>query len=89
MALARPPQLECSVDYCHQVEDNVTVAGIDIVKNGPRIRSLIGLLPESTGYYNWMNAEEYLLHFAGLYKIDTYISKKRARDLLDAVGACQ
>ena len=63
-----------------------TVAGLDIVKYSPRIRSLIGLLPESNGYYNWMNAEEYLLHFAGLYKIDTYLSKKRARDLLDAVG---
>jgi ABC-2 type transport system ATP-binding protein len=63
-----------------------TVAGLDIVKDSPKIRGLIGLLPESSGYYNWMNAEEYLLHFAGLYKIDPYISKKRARDLLDAVG---
>jgi ABC-2 type transport system ATP-binding protein len=63
-----------------------TVAGLDIVKDSPRIRSLIGLLPESSGYYNWMNAEEYLLHFAGLYKIDPYIGRKRAMDLLDAVG---
>lgn len=63
-----------------------TVAGLDIVKDSPKIRGLIGLLPESSGYYNWMNAEEYLLHFAGLYKIDPYIGKKRARDLLDAVG---
>ena len=35
-----------------------TVVGFDIVKDSPKIRSLIGLLPESSGYYNWMNAEE-------------------------------
>src|SRR6266498_1685755 len=63
-----------------------TVAGLDIVKHGPKIRSLIGLLPESSGYYNWMNAEEYLLHFAGLYKIEPSIGKIRARSLLEAVG---
>jgi ABC-2 type transport system ATP-binding protein len=63
-----------------------TVAGLDIVKHSPKIRSLIGLLPESSGYYNWMNAEEYLFHFAGLYKIEPSIGKTRARSLLEAVG---
>jgi ABC-2 type transport system ATP-binding protein len=62
------------------------VAGFDIVKDSLKIRSIVGLLPESSGFYNWMSAEEYLLYFAALYKIDTHIGKKRAKDLLEKVG---
>src|SRR5215469_4406128 len=62
------------------------VAGLDIVKDSLKIRSIIGLLPESSGFYNWMGAEEYLLYFAALYKIDAHLGKKRAKDLLERVG---
>jgi ABC-2 type transport system ATP-binding protein len=62
------------------------VAGLDIVKDSLKIRSIIGLLPESSGFYNWMSAEEYLIYFAALYKIDTHLGKKRAKDLLEKVG---
>lgn len=62
------------------------VAGLDIVKDSLKIRSIVGLLPESSGFYNWMNAEEYLQYFATLYKIDTQIAKKRATVLLEKVG---
>ncbi|MGC2574535.1 MAG: ABC transporter ATP-binding protein, partial [Candidatus Nitrosopolaris sp.] len=62
------------------------VAGLDIVKDSLKIRSIIGLLPESSGFYNWMGAEEYLLYFTALYKIDAYLGKKRAKDLLERVG---
>ena len=62
------------------------VAGLDIVKDSLKIRSIIGLLPESSGFYNWMSAEEYLLYFAALYKIDIHLGKKRAHDLLEKVG---
>ena len=41
-----------------------TISGLDIVKESPKIRNQVGLLPESTGFYNWMNAEEYLNYFA-------------------------
>jgi ABC-type multidrug transport system ATPase subunit len=44
------------------------------------------LLPESAGFYNWMNAEEYLFYFAALYNIELQIAKKRIRDLLEKVG---
>ena len=33
-----------------------------------------------------MSAEEYLLYFATLYKIDIHLGKKRAQDLLEKVG---
>lgn len=65
---------------------NAKVAGLDILKDNLKIRSIIGLLPESSGFYNWMNAEEYLLHFAGLYKIESLLARKRANDLLEKVG---
>lgn len=62
------------------------VAGFDIAKDSLRIKSMIGLLPESSGFYNWMNAEEYLLYFAALYKIEPQVARKRANDLLEKVG---
>jgi ABC-2 type transport system ATP-binding protein len=65
---------------------NAKVAGFDILKDNLKIRSVIGLLPESSGFYNWMNAEEYLLHFARLYKIEPLLARKRANDLLEKVG---
>jgi len=62
------------------------VGGLDIVKDSLKIRSIIGLLPESSGFYNWMSAEEYLLYFGALYKIDKNTAKKRTSDLLEKVG---
>jgi len=34
------------------------------------IRKMIGVLPESHGYYNWMSGREYLTFFAKLYGYD-------------------
>jgi len=62
------------------------VAGLDIVKDAPKIRSIIGLLPESSGFYNWMNAEEYLVHFANLYEIEPALGRRRIGNLLESVG---
>jgi ABC-2 type transport system ATP-binding protein len=62
------------------------VGGFDSVKESRNIRSIVGVLPESSGYYYWMNAEEYLRHFAALYKIEEGQSRKRTRALLEMVG---
>lgn len=62
------------------------IAGFDIIKGSIDIRRIIGLFPESSGFYNWMNAEEYLNYFAALYKIDSQIAKKRTINLLEKVG---
>jgi ABC-2 type transport system ATP-binding protein len=62
------------------------VAGLDVVKDNLKIRRIIGLLPESSGFYNWMNAKEYLLHFAALYKIESHIARNRMIALLEKVG---
>ena len=62
------------------------IAGLDIAKESIKIKTLIGFLPESTGFYNWMNGEEYLYYFARLYKIEEPIARRKIRDLLDRVG---
>jgi ABC-2 type transport system ATP-binding protein len=65
------------------------VGGYDIIKESAKIRRIIGLLPESSGFYGWMNAEEYLTHFALLYKIDSDVARKRTKDLLEIVGLAE
>ncbi|MDE1727770.1 MAG: ABC transporter ATP-binding protein [Thaumarchaeota archaeon] len=62
------------------------IAGFDIIKDSVEIRKIIGLFPESSGFYNWMGAEEYLNYFAALYKIEAQIAKKRTKELLEKVG---
>ncbi len=62
------------------------VAGFDIIKENTKIRNLIGLVPESLGFYNWMDPTEYLLYFATLYKIEPETAKKRTKELLKKVG---
>ena len=65
------------------------VAGLDIIKESQKIKKIIGLVPESSGYYYWMNAEEYLLYFASLYKIEPYLAKHRTRKLLETIGLAE
>lgn len=65
---------------------NAKIAGFDIIKDSIEIRKIIGLFPESSGFYNWMNAEEYLNYFAALYKTEIQIAKRRTKDLLEKVG---
>jgi ABC-2 type transport system ATP-binding protein len=62
------------------------VAGYSVVKDSLEVRRIVGLLPESLGFYNWMNAEEYLLYFASLYKINKREAKQRRQELLERVG---
>jgi ABC-2 type transport system ATP-binding protein len=70
----------------HPTSGSAKIAGFDVSKESLKIRRIIGLLPESAGFYNWMSAEEYLLHFAALYNIDHEEARKRTRGLLEKVG---
>jgi ABC-2 type transport system ATP-binding protein len=65
------------------------IGGYDIIRDSAKIRRIIGLLPESSGFYGWMNAKEYLTHFALLYKIDPDIARKRTKDLLEKMGLAE
>jgi ABC-2 type transport system ATP-binding protein len=62
------------------------VGGFNVAKDSLDVRRMVGLLPESSGFYNWMNAEEYLLHFAALYRVERQEAKRSVRALLEKVG---
>ncbi|MCL4400223.1 ABC transporter ATP-binding protein [Patescibacteria group bacterium] len=50
------------------------------------VTNIIGVVPESRGFYDWMTAEEYLGFFADLYGIKGEEKAKRLEALLLEVG---
>ncbi|MDD2979285.1 MAG: ABC transporter ATP-binding protein [Hespellia sp.] len=63
----------------------IKIGGWDIQENPLEIKRMIGVVPESHGYYSWMTAREYLEYFSDLFrngeKQDDYI-----QELLENVG---
>lgn len=64
----------------------VFIEGKRVVSNESEIRKIIGVLPESHGYYNWMTGSEYLLFFAQLYGVKKDKQKERVEEVLHQVG---
>jgi len=61
------------------------IAGMDITKHAIEIRKLIGVVPESHGYYYSMTAQEYLEYFAALFHADRN-AEEYVKYLLKKVG---
>lgn len=59
------------------------VAGMDVSRDQRSVKRVVGVLPESQGYYGWMTGEEFLAYFGRLHGIPD--PEQRARVLLDAV----
>lgn len=66
-------------------DGKVTIGGMDIRKNPIEIKRMIGVVPESHGYYYWMTAKEYLTYFSSLFdsKTDNHVY---ITELLEKVG---
>ncbi|SES17640.1 ABC transporter ATP-binding protein [Psychrobacillus sp. OK032] len=64
----------------------VVIQGKSVIRNEREIRKMIGVLPESHGYYNWMTGAEYLLFFAQLYGVSKNKQKERVEEVLQQVG---
>ena len=63
----------------------VIINGIDIRKNPIDIKRVVGVVPESHGYYYWMTANEYLQYFNSLF--NSHESNEKYIDyLLEKVG---
>jgi ABC-2 type transport system ATP-binding protein len=62
------------------------VAGHDVLTDRRTVRSVIGLLPESTGFYGWMTPVEYLRFFADLHAMPRGEAHRRIDQLLERVG---
>jgi ABC-2 type transport system ATP-binding protein len=63
---------------------NVLIDGHDVFREPLVVKRLINALPESSGYYEWMTAQEYLEFFSNLY--EEKASKQDIHKLLGVVG---
>jgi ABC-2 type transport system ATP-binding protein len=63
---------------------NITIAGL--ARHGrQKIASVLGVVPESRGFYDWMTAIEYLSFFANLYSIAKDHASEKITHLLSQV----
>ena len=67
-------------------EGSVTIEGKEVSRENTSVSRVIGVLPESHGYYNWMTGREYLKLFAELYGVDKKRVKSRVNEVLELVG---
>jgi ABC-2 type transport system ATP-binding protein len=66
----------------------ITVNGLAL-SDKRKIASILGALPESRGFYDWMTATEYLHFFANLYGIPKNLIDEKVTELLTKVGLLQ
>lgn len=63
----------------------VIVNGVNIKENPTQIKNMVGVVPESHGYYYWMTAKEYLQYFSSLFDKDK-VQNEYIYYLLERVG---
>jgi len=63
----------------------LTVNNLDVENNEEEIKTYIGVLPESHGYYDWMTGQEYLSFFAAIHGLKRQQKKNRVEELLKLV----
>lgn len=64
----------------------VVIDGKDIRTDAQAIRRVIGVLPESSGYYEWMSGSQYLHYFGQLFGMDHGELTPRTRSLMGTLG---
>lgn len=64
-------------------EGNITIKGLDSVKDGEKIRKFSGVLTETASLYENMTAEENLKFFAEIYNVSKEKAEKRINELLE------
>jgi ABC-2 type transport system ATP-binding protein len=57
------------------------VGGLDVTKDGPKIRRLLGYMPDFLGVYDDLTVDEYLQFFASAFEIP----RKKRRQVVDSV----
>jgi ABC-type multidrug transport system ATPase subunit len=62
----------------------ITIDGFSPDQKG-KVAGIIGVVPESRGFYDWMRAEEYLRFFAALYGIKGSDQAEKVKSLLEQV----
>ncbi len=59
------------------------ILGIDVVKEPLKAKKLMGILPEDTGIYPRLTAEENLVYFGKLRGMEESVLRRRVEELLD------
>jgi ABC-2 type transport system ATP-binding protein len=62
----------------------VSVLGLDPAREPTQLRRAVGVMPEQSGYYDWMTAQDYLRWFASLYGVN--MAPDQTRSHLAQVG---
>ena len=62
-------------------EGTAKVGGLDVTRDGPRIRRLLGYMPDFLGVYDDLTVDEYLQFFAAAFEIP----RKKRRGVVDSV----
>ena len=62
-------------------EGTAKVCGFDVTKDGPKIRRLLGYMPDFLGVYDDLTVDEYLQFFAAAFEIP----RKRRKAVIDSV----
>lgn len=62
------------------------VLGVDVVHNPTKAKSLMGVLPEETGLYPRLTAEENLIYFGKLRGMEDWRLRKRVAELLELLN---
>jgi ABC-2 type transport system ATP-binding protein len=65
---------------------SVLIDGLDIVQQQAKVKCLIGIVPQDIALYDDFSARENLTFFGRLYGMSSNELKKRADELLEAVG---
>lgn len=63
----------------------IKIQGMDIKKDGNRIKRKLGFVPEESPLYEGMTADDYLMFFAQIYGVDRKTASARIRDVLMAL----
>jgi ABC-2 type transport system ATP-binding protein len=69
----------------HPTSGKAQVAGLDILKDGHKLASHIGHLPEEPAFYTWMTPREFLDYLGRLYGFSAAERASRTRELLALV----
>ena len=67
-------------------EGSVTLLGHDLARAGSELRAEIGFLPDVPGFYDWMNAREFLIFAGKLFGVKAEALGERIAVLLELAG---
>ncbi|MCP1109716.1 ABC transporter ATP-binding protein [Ohessyouella blattaphilus] len=73
-------------DVLRPTSGEITAGGVDIHKMDESYRDLLGYLPQDFGYYRDFTAMDFLLYLSALKGIENLHAKRKANELLNAVG---